>query len=496
MDTSTYNKLKSHVIKGEEVLWMSIMRYVGYSFVLLSILFSYLFFRSQINELKELNEYCHENLLFNHSKIDFSCIFIASKNIYYTKFNLSKDDSCYGHDSCKEFYLAMLSTCLIDLEQNTQDTSYFDADFIKILQESIQVNLTMYSTSEKEEFFITKKNLFNLILSMALDYSSNIESYYANYHYIYDIMNINVCINSLFLFNDPTLVGFNENIKRKNSNISHTTESSQSTVLDSNNYYLELIMSKNILSNNIINNNLINYNNRETNNEINSDNNQIITTKDKDIQNTNDINTNNSNNKLSQEMINNNNINKKDIYGELQLKCKETLDKANIFFSETNMKALIQQYKEKNFEEEKNNSSEIINNIKNENENIISNPDKNDDIIINSKKKDINNNENKETENIIEINKKEDEIIDININDNENNKIEEEQIIIKEETKEMLRMSPTEAPIIEFLNIALSFFKGIRVCITSICSYPIITINGIIIRIGAIAPSYPGPAIR
>ena len=64
MDSSTYNKLKSHVIKGEEVLWMSIMRYVGYSFVLLSILFSYLFYTTQIHELKELNEYCHENLVF------------------------------------------------------------------------------------------------------------------------------------------------------------------------------------------------------------------------------------------------------------------------------------------------------------------------------------------------------------------------------------------------------------------------------------------------
>ena len=215
MDSSTYNKLKSHVIKGEEVLWMSIMRYVGYSFVLLSILFSYLFYVSQIHELKELNEYCHENLLFNHSKIDFACIFIASKNIYYTKFNLIKDNSCYGHDSCKDFYLGMLSTCLIDLEQSIQNTSYFDPDFVKILQETMQVNLTMYGTEKKEDFLITKKNLFMLILSMSFDYSSNIQSYYDNYRSIYDIMNINVCTNSLYLFNDETLVGFDEKSKRK-----------------------------------------------------------------------------------------------------------------------------------------------------------------------------------------------------------------------------------------------------------------------------------------
>ena len=215
MDTSTYNKLKSHVIKGEEVLWMSIMKYVGYSFVLLSLLFSYLFYISQINELEELNEYCHENLIFNHSKVDFACLFIASKNIYYSKFDLIKDNSCYGHDSCKQFYLEMLSTCLIDLEQSIQNTSYFDPDFVKILQESIQVNLTMYATSEKEEFIITKKNLFMLILSMAFDYSSNIKSYFNEYRSIYDIMNINVCANSLFLFNDKTLVGFDEATKRK-----------------------------------------------------------------------------------------------------------------------------------------------------------------------------------------------------------------------------------------------------------------------------------------
>ena len=109
----------------------------------------------------------------------------------------------------------MLSTCLTDLEKSTQNTSYFDQDFVKILQKSIQVNLSMYLTSEKEQFIITKKNLFILILSMAFDYSSNIKNYFENYRSIYDIMNINVCTNSLYLFNDKTLVGFNEDEKRK-----------------------------------------------------------------------------------------------------------------------------------------------------------------------------------------------------------------------------------------------------------------------------------------
>ena len=240
-------------------------------------------------------------------------------------------------------------------------------------------------------------------------------------------------------FNDknPNEYFVGKNIKRKNSNISHTTESSQSIVLDQNNYYLDLIMSKNILSNNIINNNLFNYNKKE----INTHNDQIITTKDKNIKNINYINANNSNIKLSQEIIKNNNINKKDIYGELQLKIKETHDKDNILFSKTNMKYLIQQNRENNFQGKKNNISEINNNniiiISDKKEN--KREDKKENIIINSKNNVNafnNKNEKKEIENTNEINKKEDDSIDININDNEKNKFEEEQIIIKKEIED------------------------------------------------------------
>ena len=221
-------------------------------------------------------------------------------------------------------------------------------------------------------------------------------------------------------------------LKRKNSNLSHTTESSQSTVLDQNNYYLELIMSKNILSNNAINNNII-YNNlnNENNYEMNSDNNAITTTKDKDIQNTYEVNTNNSNNKLSQEIIKNIS-NNNDIYGELKIKCKEAINRANHLFSDKNMKELINKYKEnKDIEDNSNNINQnVINNEQNNEENnniIIENNDK-ENII-----SDIND-INKESENIIEINKDKDNDLNINLNSNDN-KTEEEQIIVKEEKK-------------------------------------------------------------
>ena len=217
MDISTYNKLKSRIIKGEEVSWMIVMKYVGIGFCLSSLLFCYLFFKDQMNNIKVLNDYCDQNLVFNHSKISLACTYLVVKNLYYNKYSYIEEDSCYGHDSCKTFFLETLSLCLNDLERITQNISYFHQDFIDIFYQSVDVDLSMlYNELTEDNFIITKVNLLMLILSTALDYSSNIDSYYNLSFSIYDNMNINIGKNSLNLFNDKNLAGFNEAKKRKN----------------------------------------------------------------------------------------------------------------------------------------------------------------------------------------------------------------------------------------------------------------------------------------
>ena len=197
------------------------MKYVGLSFGLSSLLFCYLFFLDEFNNLKEINSYCDQNLVFNHSKIDLSCIYLSLKNLYFTKFNIIEENSCYGHASCKEFYLETLSLCLNDLEKITQNISYFHQDFIDIFYQTVDVKPTMfYSQIDEKNFTITKSNLLLLILSTSFDFSSNFNTYFDNYLTIYDFMNINSGTNSINLFNDKKLVGFNSQKKRKNmSNI-------------------------------------------------------------------------------------------------------------------------------------------------------------------------------------------------------------------------------------------------------------------------------------
>ena len=217
MDISTYNKLKNHIIGGEQVSWMVVMKYVGIGFCILSLLFCYLFYTSQSNILKDIKTYCDQNLVFNHCKIDLACIYLVAKNIYYSKYDLIKENSCYGHDSCKKLYLDTLSLCLNDLETITQNISYFHQDFIDILYENVEVKLKMYYDQVDEgNFNISKSNLLMLILSTAFDFASNNITYFNESYSVYDIMNINMGTNALNLFNDKTLVGFNEQTKRKN----------------------------------------------------------------------------------------------------------------------------------------------------------------------------------------------------------------------------------------------------------------------------------------
>ena len=405
---------------------------------------------------------------------DKSKIKIKAQEYYDTNINQNKDSL---HDS---FRRSVSNSSKKDKKENLNENSSTDSETnfnfntkankrseteIKEYMEKKRKKEKLKENKEIQEKQAKKFNRYLTLNKLNEDIISNMNKNISRIKNDEEKNNIN---NNNKKIPNEFFVGKKEKIndislKRKNSNISRTTESSQSTVLDQNNYYLELIMSKNILENNAINNNII-YNNinNENNNEINSDNNAITTTKDKDIQNTYEINTNNSNNKLSQEIIKNLS-NNKDIYGELKIKCNEAINRANNLFNDKNMKELINQYKEnKNIE---NNSDNNINNI---NQNVISNElnnEENNNIIIENNDKeniisDIND-INKESENNTEFNKDKDNFIinnnnDLNINLNSNdNKTEEEQIIVKEEEKENINEKIPQNKEIENNNIII-----------------------------------------
>ena len=134
--------------------------------------------------------------------------------------------------------------------------------------------------------------------------------------------------------------GNKKSLRRKNSDLSRSTESSQSTIIDQNNYYLDLISSKNILSNtsNYIYNN---GNNQNIPNYYNNTNNlnMQVDAKDRNIKNPYvcGMNANIMNEIISQEMNekvkNDMNIKNNKLNGELLNKYKETIEKASQLFS-------------------------------------------------------------------------------------------------------------------------------------------------------------------
>jgi len=193
-------------------------------------------------------------------------------------------------------------------------------------------------------------------------------------------------------------VGNKKSLRRKNSDLSRSTESSQSTIVDQNNYYLDLISSKNILSNT---SNYI-YNNGNNQNIVNNYNNihglnMRIDIKDRNMKNpyAYGMNPNIMNEIISQEINekvkNDLNIkNNKAINGELLNKYKETIEKASQLFSGTK--------RENNNTNDNYNINNNMNKyyINNENFNINNNLSNNNNNII-------DNNQNKNNEDNIQM---------------------------------------------------------------------------------------------
>ena len=130
--------------------------------------------------------------------------------------------------------------------------------------------------------------LYKLQEGINLNVSKNRSKIYSTGNYINYMQNkkeVNENKNNLGgrIPNDFYVGNVGNPLKRKNSDVSRSTESSQSTIVDENNYYLNLIASKNILSSNynpnlIYNENLIQENNNLNNNNninINADNSNI-----------------------------------------------------------------------------------------------------------------------------------------------------------------------------------------------------------------------------
>ena len=191
------------------------------------------------------------------------------------------------------------------------------------------------------------------------------------------------------------LAGQEYSLKRKNSEMTNSSESSQSTVLDQSNYYNDLIISKNILLNNYLN--YIDGNMMNNLENQNDENNEMIVNNGKEIQNQYNNNNNNLNNEIIQE--NKKNV---DLNEELYLKCKETLDRFNKLFSDIEMQNFIKKYKANQENKNNWNKNDINNNIENKikEDNIdmeinISDSKKNDSII------EVNEEDNNDENNVI-----------------------------------------------------------------------------------------------
>lgn len=214
VDSASFNKLKNGILEKKEVSAIKYMKYLSYIFGLATVLL--VFFASQSSNTKfdNLNNYLVQNLYFNHSKISVSCVYLATLNLKFIKYNIYNDTRCYS--TCTDFYSNTLETCLGDLKQEKENSSDFFQDFKNILNTQRQIQLNLFNFTEQDTITIDVENNLNLIISYGLKLNNELQDYLKNDETTNEVVSQNIMDQSLLYINDNQISGFTDTLKTTN----------------------------------------------------------------------------------------------------------------------------------------------------------------------------------------------------------------------------------------------------------------------------------------
>ena len=211
VDSASFNRLKNSILEGKEVTYIKIMRYLGFLYGIVTLLFIYLSFYSSKSSLNILYDYLNENLLFNRSKIATSCIYTNSMNLLLSKFKIYPENICYIKENCSDFFIDRFSECIEYLEHIKENTTYYSYDFLKILRKNVLVEISIYYPQDKNvnnSFNISEDSLLSLVVATGLELINDINYYFEKYYSSYDTLITNIKEESILLLYDENLIGF------------------------------------------------------------------------------------------------------------------------------------------------------------------------------------------------------------------------------------------------------------------------------------------------
>ena len=214
IDSAGFNKLKNGIVNKKDSIQIIFMKYVSLIFVIITV-FLVVYDYSSSNKLYlELVQYLQENLIFTHSKIITSCIYISSINIKWLKYKYIDEDSC--PQTCTTFYIKILEKCINNLK-NGKDSFYkYDMDFQEIVLKRRKIVLDIFNTDKTQELYFPVNDNLNFIISKGIKVIGSFVNY-LNYYGLYKINMENLIHQSYdyFISNIEGLTG-EEKLSRVN----------------------------------------------------------------------------------------------------------------------------------------------------------------------------------------------------------------------------------------------------------------------------------------
>ena len=209
---------KLNPVEKKEVSAIKLMRYLSFCFgigTILLVFFASLFSK---DKFEKINEFFKQNLYFNHSKIAVSCVYLATLNFKLVKYNYYTDPArCFTN--CTDFYSNMLSTCISDIKQEKENSTYFYDEFKTILNKQKEIQLNLYDFDKKDVLTIDVESNLNLLVVYGLTLNHALDNYFnkglpdkTTYNNL-DVVSENILQQSLLYINDNTISGYDDTAK-------------------------------------------------------------------------------------------------------------------------------------------------------------------------------------------------------------------------------------------------------------------------------------------
>ena len=204
IDSAGFNKLKNGIINKKDSIQIIFMKYVSLIFVIITVILAIYDYSSSNKLYLDLVQYLKENLIFTHSKIIMSCIYISSINIKWLKYKYIDEDSC--PKNCTIFYIKLLEKCLNNLKSGKDLFYTYDIDFQEIILKRRKIVVEIFNTNETQTLYLAVNDNLNFVISKGIKLVGSFKNY-LNY-YGADKINMENLIHQSYDYFTSSVEGF------------------------------------------------------------------------------------------------------------------------------------------------------------------------------------------------------------------------------------------------------------------------------------------------